>query len=335
MKYQYYTLGFALAALVCSCNNEDVIEQRETFNPEKLVFNIKVDSPQSITDTRATKTGWAENDRLYMWFDACPDGATPDLVLEYHVKINGNDDKWEPVADVQLSGNAPQPSGKVWAYYESHNNGSVFNYGMTMIPEQYGGPYPVSAIPMVAYAWAQDYTYTYSAEEDRGSIEATLHWYTRNEYNRDRDAIEELLGSEYYLHWDQWPDESPAKRLLGVGYTNVQVVIHGMSDAQKSKKWALKCPMFNNISQVYPGGWYTSLDQYTLNVPNPDGPEFYFKNDSQNYGLHDYVFLLLDLSDEANPVQYKYTVEQKEWDSQVDRFRSIKLHFGDFTKVVE
>lgn len=334
MKYQYYTLGLTLAAMICSCNSDSIIETKEPFNPENLVFNIKVDTPHSITDTRANKTGWSESDRLYMWFDARPNtGSLPDLVLEYHVKIDGNPDKWEPVTNdinVVLSGNGPMASGKVWAYYESHNTGSAFQYETAIVPghDDYSDPYTISAIPMIAYAWAQDYTYANNA------LDATLHWYTRTDYNKERALIEEQLGSDYYMHWEQWPDNA-AKWLSGVGYTNVEVIIHGMSAEQKSKKWALKCPQFNNIMSVYPGMWSTGINRYTLNVPNPDGPEFYFKNDSQNFGIYDYEFLLLDITDEANPVKYKYTAAQKEWDSQVDYFRIIKLKFGDFTQVVD
>ncbi len=330
MKYQHYTLGLALAALVCSCNNEEILETKASFSIEDLIVNLNVENPQDITDTRAIKTGWAENDRLYMWFDGRPNnGQNPDLVLEYHLKINGNDDKWEPVSDVSLSGNAPQAAGKVWAYYESHNTGTVFSYETATVPahDEYTEPYTISAIPMVAFACHQDYTYS------DNTITATLHWYTRNDYENEMKSYGGEDGWSSYP-WENLPDNSAAKWLSGVGYTNIQVVIHGMNASEKARKWALKCPQFNNIMSVYPGWWSTGLNRYTLNVPNADGPAFYFKNDSREYGNWDYEFMLMDITDPENPVYYKYIAENKTWDSRFDYFRGIKLVFEKFTQVV-
>ncbi len=115
-------------------------------------------------DTKALKNGWADGDKLNLWFDDWNynekvNNPTPDLVITY----DGKNSKW--TAGALAAGRSLRPSGKFSVMYEGSNNLSEYTPSLLFDSqsfrshkESYAGV-SVYFMPLVCVCDGINYTY--------------------------------------------------------------------------------------------------------------------------------------------------------------------------------
>ena len=114
----------AIAALLsASCNK--FIETPVVPAPQgSIILDLDIAGFEGTGDTKAVKNGWANGDKLNLWFDdwnytAQKNNPTPDLVITY------DGSKW--TAGKLATGRSLRPSGKFSVLYEGGNDLSASN----------------------------------------------------------------------------------------------------------------------------------------------------------------------------------------------------------------
>ena len=114
----------AIAALLsASCNKS--IETPVVPAPQgSIILDLDIAGFEGTVDTKAVKNGWADGDKLNLWFDdwnytAQANNPTPDLVITY------DGTKW--TAGKLATGRSLRPSGKFSVLYEGGNDLSASN----------------------------------------------------------------------------------------------------------------------------------------------------------------------------------------------------------------
>ena len=90
-----------------------------------IILDLDIAGFEGTGDTKAVKNGWADGDKLNLWFDdwnytAQANNPTPDLVITY----DGSQSKW--IADKLAAGRSLKSSGKFSVLYEGFNKLSEY-----------------------------------------------------------------------------------------------------------------------------------------------------------------------------------------------------------------
>ena len=162
MKRISIIIAAALAAMLsASCSKS--IETTAAPSPgEGIILDLSIAGFDGAGDTKAVKTGWADGDKLNLWFDdwnytAQADNPTPDLVITY------DGTKW--TADALAAGRSLKPSGKFSVVYEGFNDltkyDSKFESGGQFYcpPSDLFGGLRVRQCNIVYFKTSIDYTY--------------------------------------------------------------------------------------------------------------------------------------------------------------------------------
>ena len=160
MKKYMLFLATVLTTAALSCQKTET----PATDGDSIRFDFNIASFEP--GTKAVKSGWANGDKLNLWFDGNGANQTvPDLILTY------NGSQW--VAGALRSGVQAnlKANGKVTLVYEGYNDVGTTHYTYNwysdrewFYPEKYDGYQhtggPLYASPLVVYAEKQSYTYT-------------------------------------------------------------------------------------------------------------------------------------------------------------------------------
>ena len=114
----------AIAALLSASCNKSIETPMVPAPQDSIILDLDIAGFEGTGDTKAVKKGWADGDKLNLWFDDWnyneqKNNPTPDLVITY------DGSKWtagELAADRSL-----KPSGKFSVLYEGGNDLSASN----------------------------------------------------------------------------------------------------------------------------------------------------------------------------------------------------------------
>lgn len=187
----------AIAALLsASCNKS--IETPMVPTPQGSII-LDLDIAGFAGDTKAVKNGWADGDKLNLWFDdwnytARADNPTPDLVITY------DGTNW--TAGELAAGRSLKERGKFSVLYEGGNNLSVCN-SYWHLGQQFF-EYPnlwVDEIGERSYYYhmiyrKEDVSYTYSGNKLTAAI---ADWYTPSTFKVLVKGLDPAAAGNYAL----------------------------------------------------------------------------------------------------------------------------------------
>ena len=242
----------AIAALLsASCNKS--IEAPVVPAPQgSIILDLNILGFEGAGDTKAVKKGWANGDKLNLWFDDWnynekTNNPTPDLVITY------DGSKW--TAGALAADRSLKPSGKFSVVYEGFNDLSKYKPSFYMDAqwfdphiERYDGC-DVSFKPLVFHCEGIDYTYA------GNKLTATISgWYT----------------------------PTPLKVLVK-GLTPAEAKSYVLQTADVTTPGTEKYPgcrgaIIVNVSSSYPTFGFGSANYkgYMGGVPDTDGVAFYY-----------------------------------------------------------
>ena len=240
----------AIAALLsASCNKS--IETPMVPAPQGSII-LDLDIAGFEGDTKAVKNGWANGDKLNLWFDdwnytAQANNPTPDLVIIY------DGSNW--TAEAFAAGRSLRPSGEFTVLYEGFNDltkyESKFDNGgqIYLAPSDRFGGLRVRQNNIVYHKTRLDYTYN-SADN---KLTATIsNWETYSGVKILVKGLDPKEAANYILN---------AKNITTGKYLEE---IGGLSIDP-----AYYCPQVFSLSGSYSG--------YVLGVPDTDGVAFYYR----------------------------------------------------------
>lgn len=243
----------AIAALLsASCNKS--IETPMVPAPQDSII-LDLDIAGFAGDTKAVKNGWADGDKLNLWFDdwnytAQENNSTPDLVITY------DGSKW--TAGALASGRSLKPSGKFSVLYEGGNdlsasysywsNGQCFEYPAQWVAEI---GKRVNYYHMICRE--ENVGYTYSGNKLTAAI---ADWYTPSAFKVLVKGLDPAAAGNYAL---QTVD------VTNSGAEKYPDTFGGFCVVPGSE-----FPEFSNLSGNYKGG--------VVGVPDADGVAFYYSS---------------------------------------------------------
>ena len=201
-------------------------------------------------DTKALKNGWADGDKLNLWFDDWNynekvNNPTPDLVITY--------DGTEWTARALAAGRSLRPSGEFTVLYEGFNDltkyESKFDNGgqIYRAPSDLFGGLRVRQNNIVYYKYRLDYTYA------DNKLTATISdWET---YSGVKILVKGLNSAEAANYLLNAKNTTAGKYLEEIGGLSIDPSYY--------------CPKVFSLSGNYRG--------YVLGVPDVDGVAFYYR----------------------------------------------------------
>ena len=242
----------AIAALLsASCNKS--IETPVVPAPQDSII-LDLDIAGFAGDTKAVKNGWADGDKLNLWFDDWnynekANNPTPDLVITY----DGLQSKW--IAGKLAAGRSLKSSGKFSVVYEGFNDlseykPSFFSISQFFDPhmEWYDGG-DVHFMPLVFECERIDYTYA------DNKLSATISgWQTPTALKVLVKGLHPAEAKSYILQTANVTTPGSEKYADCVG--SVTVIVSN------------SCPTFGHVSSNNKG--------YMGGVPDKDGVAFYY-----------------------------------------------------------
>ena len=243
----------AIAALLsASCNKS--IETPIVPAPQgSIILDLDIAGFEGAGDTKAVKNGWADGDKLNLWFDdwnytAQENNPTPDLVITY------DGSKW--TAGALAASRSLKPSGKFSVVYEGFNKLSEYKPlfsrdSQWFIPhsEWYDGV-EVYFIPLVFHCENIDYTYS------GNKLTATISgWWTPTQLKVLVKGLNSAEAKSYILQTANVTTLGTEEYLSCAGAITVDV--------------SSVCPTFS-IGSSNPNG-------YMGGVPDEDGVAFYYR----------------------------------------------------------
>ena len=119
MKRISIIIASALAAMLSASCSKSIETPAAPSPGEGIILDLNIAGFDGAGDTKAVKTGWADGDKLNLWFDDWnyteqADKPIPDLVITY------DGTKW--TAGALATGRSLKPSGKFSVLYEGFNN---------------------------------------------------------------------------------------------------------------------------------------------------------------------------------------------------------------------
>ena len=218
-----------------------------------IILDLDIAGFEGTGDTKAVKNGWADGDKLNLWFDdwnytAQANNPTPDLVITY------DGSKW--TAGKLAAGRSLKPKGEFTVLYEGFNDltkyESKFDNGGQIylaLSDLFGG-LRVRQNNIVYYKGGLDYAYN-SADN---KLTATIsNWETYSGVKILVKGFDPKEAANYLLN---------AKNITTGKYLEE---IGGLSIDP-----AYYCPEVFSLSGSYSG--------YVLGVPDTDGVAFYYRD---------------------------------------------------------
>ena len=244
----------AIAALLsASCNKS--IETPVVPAPQgSIILDLDIAGFEGAGDTKAVKKGWADEDKLNLWFDDWNtekvNNPTPDLVITY------DGSKWtagELAADRSL-----KPNGKFTVVYEGFNNLTKYESKFDGDGQFYGPPsdlfggLKVRQNNIVYYKYYLDYAYA------DNKLTATISdWET---YSGVKILVKDLNSAEAANYILNAKNITTNKFLFEIAGFSI--------DPENSSSGYY--PHVYSIVGSYSG--------YVLGVPDADGVAFYYED---------------------------------------------------------
>ena len=243
----------AIAALLsASCNKS--IETPVVPAPHgSIILDLDIAGFEGAGDTKALKNGWADGDKLNLWFDDWnynekADNSTPDLVITY------NGTEW--TAGALAAGRSLRPNGNFSVVYEGSNKlseyTSFFYSGSQWFKpheESYNG-INVRFMPLAFYCEGIDYSYA------GNKLTATISgWWTPTQLKvlvKDLDSAE----AKNYI-------------LQTVNVTTPGTEVYADCVGAITVNISSSCPTLGYGASNYKG--------YIGGVPDTDGVAFYYE----------------------------------------------------------
>ena len=220
---------------------------------DSIILDLDIAGFEGAGDTKAVKNGWADGDKLNLWFDdwnytAQENNPTPDLVITY------DGSKW--TAGALAASRSLKPSGKFSVVYEGFNKLSEYKPlfsrdSQWFIPhsEWYDGV-EVYFIPLVFHCENIDYTYS------GNKLTATISgWWTPTQLKVLVKGLNSAEAKSYILQTANVTTLGTEEYLSCAGAITVDV--------------SSVCPTFS-IGSSNPNG-------YMGGVPDEDGVAFYYR----------------------------------------------------------
>ena len=125
MKRISIIIASALAAMLSASCSKSIETPAAPSPGESIILDLSIAGFDGAGDTKAVKKGWADGDKLNLWFDDWnntekADNPIPDLVITY------DGTKW--TADALAAGRSLRSSGQFLAVYEGSNNLSGYSH---------------------------------------------------------------------------------------------------------------------------------------------------------------------------------------------------------------
>ena len=238
-----------------------------------IILDLDIAGFEGTGDTKAMKKGWADGDKLNLWFDdwnytAQENNPTPDLVITYDGK------KW--TAGELAAGRSLKSSGKFSVLYEGFNKLSEYTPSFSLISQTFDphiGWYDGCNVyfnPLVFGCENIDYAYA------GNKLSATISgWQTPTALMVLVKGLDSAKAESYILQTAN-VTTSGTKYASCVGSINVLV--------------SNSCPTFGYGSANYKG--------YVGGVPDADGVAFYYNG--CNFTSGDIEFRLFKKSASGN-----------------------------------
>ena len=221
-----------------------------------IILDLDIAGFEGAGDTKAAKKGWADGDKLNLWFDDWnyPEQAnnpTPDLVITY------DGAKW--TAGELAAGRSLKPNGKFSVLYEGFNKLSEYTSSFSSSSNtQWFRPHSewydggnVHFKPLVFVCEAIGYTYA------GNKLTATISsWQTPTALKVLVKGLNPAGAKSYILQTANVTTPGTEKYASCLGSIDVRV--------------SNSCPTFGNGSSNYKG--------YVGGVPDADGVAFYYNS---------------------------------------------------------
>ena len=227
-----------------------------------IILDLDIAGFEGTGDTKAVKKGWADGDKLNLWFDDWnykeqKDNPTPDLVITY----DGSQSKW--IAGKLAAGRSLKPNGKFSVMYEGFNDLSKYTPSF-YTGSQYFDPHcekcnyeDVYFRPLFFGCENIDYAYAYADNK----LTATISdWRTPTALKVLVKGLNSADAESYILQTADVTTPGTEKYAYCVGPIAVNISSY--------------CPTFSNVSSNYKG--------YMGGVPDADGVAFYYNGYSFN-----------------------------------------------------
>ena len=255
MKRISIIIASALAAMLSASCSKSIETPAAPSQGEGIILDLSIAGFDGAGDTKAVKKGWADGDKLNLWFDDWnntekADNPTPDLVITY------DGTKWD--ARALAAGRSLRPSGKFSVLYEGFNDltkyDSKFESGGQSYcpPSDLFGGLKVRQNNIVYYKYCLDYTYA------DNKLTATISdWET---YSGVKILVKGLNSAE------------AANYILNAKNITVNEFLFEIA--------GFSIDLENSSSGYYPHvysiiGGYSG---YVLGVPDTDGVAFYYRD---------------------------------------------------------
>ena len=217
-----------------------------------IILDLDIAGFEGTGDTKAVKNGWADGDKLNLWFDDWnynepANNPTPDLVITY------DGTKW--TAGEIAAGRSLKPSGKFSVMYEGFNDLSKYKPSF-YLGAQWFDPHmekcnyeEVSFKPLVFHCVGIDYAYA------GNKLTATISgWYTPTPLKVLVKGLDPAEAESYILQTADVTTPETEKYPRCRGAITVDI--------------SSSCPTFGFGSSNYEG--------YMGRVPDTDGVAFYY-----------------------------------------------------------
>ena len=243
----------AIAALLSASCNKSIETPMVPAPQGSIILDLDIAGFEGTGDTKAVKNGWADGDKLNLWFDdwnytAQANNPTPDLVITY------DGSKW--TAGKLAAGRSLKPKGEFTVLYEGFNDltkyESKFDNGGQIylaLSDLFGG-LRVRQNNIVYYKGGLDYAYN-SADN---KLTATIsNWET---YSGVKILVKGLDPKEAANYLLNAKNITTGKYLEEIGGLSIDPAYY--------------CPEVFSLSGSYSG--------YVLGVPDTDGVAFYYRD---------------------------------------------------------
>ena len=245
----------AIAALLSASCNKSIETPMVPAPQGSIILDLDIAGFEGTGDTKAVKNGWADGDKLNLWFDDWnykeqEDNPTPDLVITY------DGTKW--TAGELAAGRSLKLNGKFSVVYEGFNDltkyESKFESGgqLYMAPSDLFGGLRVRQNNIVYYKYRLDYTYA-----DNKLIATISDWETYSGVKILVKGLDPKEAANYILNAK---DITANKFLFEIAGFFID-------------------PKYS-FSEYYPHVFSIvgSYSGYVLGVPDADGVAFYYRD---------------------------------------------------------
>ena len=246
----------AIAALLSASCNKSIEAPMVPAPQGSIILDLDIAGFEGTGDTKAVKKGWADGDKLNLWFDDWNtekvNNPTPDLVITY--------DGLNWTAGELAAGRSLKPNGKFTVVYEGFNDltkyESKFDNGgqIYQAPSDLFGGLRVRQNNIVYYKYYLDYAYNYADNK----LTATISdWETYSGVKILVKGLKSAEAANYILN---------AKNTTAGKYLDE---IAGFSIDPENRSSVYYTHVYSIVG---------SYSGYVLGVPDTDGVAFYYRD---------------------------------------------------------